>query len=224
MAHTTSHTKRSLIGKANSTIVTATAVAAFVLIFSLVASKSLFSQMSYQNRVINAKKKAVTQLQDNLSARDSLVTSYKSFVDRPQNILGGDPSGSGPQDGDNAKLILDALPSVYDFPALATSLEKLITSQNLQIVGITGTDQEVEQQSATTSGDPQPVAMPFQVQVAGSYDSIKNLVDLFDRSTRPFQVQTVSLGGNQSNMTMTLAAQTYYQPAKSFKIKTEVVK
>lgn len=224
MARTTSHTKRSLIGKANSTIVTATAIAAFVLIFSLVASKSLFSQMAYQNRVIDAKKEAVTQLEDNLSARDSLVTSYKSFVDRPQNILGGDPAGTGAQDGDNAKLILDALPSVYDFPALATSLEKLITSQNLQIVGITGTDQEVEQQAVTASGDPQPVGMPFQIQVAGSYDSIKNLVDLFDRSTRPFQVQTVSLGGNQSNMTMTLSAQTYYQPAKSFKIKTEVVK
>ncbi len=223
MARTTSLTKRSLISKANSTIVTATAVAAFVLVFSLIASKALFSQMGYQNRVIGAKKTAVAQLKDNLEARDSLVTSYKSFVDRPQNMLGGDPDGSGPQDGDNAKIVLDALPSVYDFPALATSLEKLITSQNLQITGITGTDQELEQQVAADS-IPQPVPMPFQIQVTGSYDSVKNLVDLFDRSVRPFQVQNMSLGGNQSNMTLTLSAQTYYQPEKNFKINTQVVK
>jgi hypothetical protein len=223
MARTTSLTKRSLISKANSTIVTATAIAAFVLIFSLIASKALFSQMAYQNRVISAKKEAVAQLKDNLEARDSLVTSYKSFVERPQNMLGGDPSGSGPQDGDNAKIVLDALPSVYDFPALATSLEKLITSQNLQITGITGTDQELEQQVAS-EGTPQPVPMPFQIQVTGSYDSIKNLVDLFNRSVRPFQTQTMSLGGNQSNMTLTLSAQTYYQPEKTFKINTQVVK
>jgi len=223
MARTTSLTKRSLISKANSTIVTATAVAAFVLVFSLIASKALFSQMGYQNRVIGAKKEAVAQLKDNLEARDSLVTSYKSFVDRPQNMLGGDPTGNGPQDGDNAKIVLDALPSVYDFPALATSLEKLITSQNLQITGITGTDQELEQQAATES-TPQPVPMPFQIQVTGSYDSVKNLVDLFDRSVRPFQIQNMSLGGNQSNMTLTLSAQTYYQPEKNFKINTQVVK
>ena len=223
MARTTSLTKRSLISKANSTIVTATSIAAFVLVFSLIASKALFSQMGYQNRVIDAKKTAVVQLKDNLEARDSLVTSYKSFVDRPQNMLGGDPSGNGPQDGDNAKIVLDALPSVYDFPALATSLEKLITSQNLQITGITGTDQELEQQAAMES-TPQPVPMPFQIQVTGSYDSVKNLVDLFDRSVRPFQVQSMSLGGNQSNMTLTLSAQTYYQPEKNFKINTQVVK
>lgn len=224
MARTTALTKRSLIIKANSTIVTATAVAAFVLIFSLVASRALLSQMGYQNRVIDAKEEAVTQLQSNLEARDTLVTSYKSFVDRPQNMLGGDPKGVGPQDGDNAKLVLDALPSVYDFPALATSLEKMITAQNVQIMSITGTDQEVEQQTSSQSGDPQAVAMPFQIQVAGSYDSIKNLVDMFNRSIRPFQTQTMSLGGNQSNMTLTMSAQTYYQPEKTFNIKTEVVK
>lgn len=224
MARTTSLTKRSLISKANSTIVTAAAISAFVLIFSLVSSKALFSQMGYQNRVIDKKKQTVTQLKANLEARDSLVNSYKSFVTRPQNMLGGDPSGTGPQDGDNAKIVLDALPSVYDFPALATSLEKMITGQNLQISGITGTDQEVEQQTATTTAATQPVAMPFQIQVTGSYDAVKNLVNLFNRSVRPFQTQTMSLGGNQNNMTLTLAAQTYYQPEKTFKINTEVVK
>jgi hypothetical protein len=217
-----SNTKRSLIGKANSTIVLSTAIAAFLVIFCLVAAKTLLSQANYQNRVIGAKKDAVKQLKDNLSARDSLVGSYKAFVDTPQNVLGGDPDGTGPQDGDNAKLVLDALPSKYDFPALATSLEKIITSQNLQILAITGTDQEVEEQSKDEA-TPQAVAMPFQLQVSGTYEGVQGLVKALNNSIRPFQVQKVEITGSQSNMTATITAQTFYQPEKTFKVNTEVL-
>jgi len=224
MARIATSTKRSLIGKANSTIVIATTVAAFAVVFALIATKALASQASYQNRVISAKKTAVKQLKEDLDARDSLVSSYKAFTDTSQNIVGGDPKGSGPQDGDNAKLVLDALPSKYDFPALATTLEKILTSQNLQIVSISGTDQELQQQRTAASGAPQAVSMPFQIQVSGSYDSIKGLVDLFERSIRPFQIQTMDIGGNQSNMMLSISAQTYYQPEKTFNVSTEVIK
>lgn len=249
-------TKRSLISKANSTIVATTSVAAFVVVFSLVASKTLVSQANYQNRIIGAKKTAVTQLKSNLNARDSLVSSYKAFVGTPQNVLGGNPTGSGEQDGDNAKLVLDALPSQYDFPALATTLEKILSGQSLQILSITGTDESLTQggsstsstsgtssaasssstattststtstSSAATSGSAgtQAVAMPFQVQVSGSYDSIKSLINLFDKSIRPFQIQTVELSGGQDNMTATISAQTFYQPSKTFNVSTEVIK
>jgi len=223
MARVSSTTKRSLITKANSTIVITTGVAAFLVVFCLVASKTLISQASYQNRIIGAKKDAVSQLKDNISAKDSLVSSYSAFVNTSQNVLGGNPDGTGQQDGDNAKLVLDALPSKYDFPALATSLEQMISSQNLTIVGITGTDDEVQQQNAS-SGTPAPVAMPFQIQVSGSYQSIQGLVDLFNRSIRPFQVQSIEVSGGQANMTATINAQTFYQPEKTFKVSTEVIK
>ena len=216
--------KRALISKANSSIVVATSVAAFVVVFCGIASKTLISQASYQNRVISTKKKALATLKSDLSARDSLVTSYKSFVDTPQNVLGGDPNGTGDKDGDNAKIVLDALPSKYDFPAVTASLEKLVKSQGLTIVGITGTDDEITQAANQTSADPQPVAMPFQVQVSGSYDSIRGLVDSLERSIRPFQVTKVELSGSEGSMTASIDAQTYYQPEKGLNIKTEVVK
>jgi hypothetical protein len=224
MARTNSFTKRSLINKANSTIVIATAAAAFVLVFALVAGKSLVGQMGYQNKVIDVKKTALKQLQDDLAARDSLQSSYKAFVDDIQNVLGGDPKGDGDRDGDNAKLVLDALPSKYDFPALTTSLEKVITGQNLGILDISGTDQEADQAANQTSPNPEPVLMPFQVQVSGAYTSIQSLVDVFHRSIRPFQIQTLELSGDESNMTALINAQTYYQPEKSLEIKKEVVK
>jgi Pilus assembly protein, PilO len=213
-----------MIDKANTTIVAATAVAAFVVVFTLFAGKTLISQAAYQNRVISVKKKAVAQLQTDIQATNNLVSSYKAFVDTPQNVLGGNPNGNGPTDGDNAKVVLDALPSKYDFPALATSLEKLLTSQNVQIQSITGTDQELAQANDESSPDPQPVAMPFQVSVTGSYKSIQALVGAFGASIRPFQIQTMQFSGSDSNMTLVLSAQTYYQPEKVFSITKEVVK
>lgn len=223
MARITSSTKRSLITKANSTMVITTGVAAFLVVFCLVASKTLLSQAGYQNKIISKKKAAVSQLKENISARDSLVSSYKSFVNTPQNVLGGNPTGTGAQDGDNSKLVLDALPSKYDFPALATSLEKMITAQNLSIQSITGTDEEATQQTQA-EGAPQAVEMPFEVQVSGSYDSIKGLIDSFGKSIRPFQIQKVELSGGQSSMTATISAKTFYQPEKTFKVQTEVLK
>ncbi len=205
-------------------MVVATAVAAFVVVFSLFAGKALLNQAAYQNRVISGKKKALSQLKADLNARDSLVTAYKSFVATPQNVLGGNPTGNGPQDGDNARITLDALPSKYDFPALTTSLEKLIGDQQLQIINITGTDDEVAQSSNQSSGSPQPVSIPFQVQVSGSYQSVQNLLSVFSRSIRPIQVQNVELTGTDSNMVATIVAQTFYQPEKNLTIKTQVVK
>ncbi|HEY5806251.1 MAG TPA: hypothetical protein VIS56_02585 [Candidatus Saccharimonadales bacterium] len=224
MARTNSFTKRSLIGKANSAIVIACTAAAFVLVFALVAGKSLVSQLSYQNRVIDAKKTALKQLEADLAARDSLEQAYKVFVVQDPNALAGSVKGTGDKDGDNAKLVLDALPSKYDFPALTTSLEKVIIGQSLKIMGISGTDQEAIQESKQTSPDPQPVAMPFQVQVAGAYTSVQGLVDVLLRSIRPFQIQTIELSGSESSMTATISAQTFYQPEKSLEIKTEVVR
>jgi len=224
MAKTASFTKRTLITKANSTMVLAIGIAAFVVVFSLVASKALISQASYQNRVISAKKVALKTLEDDLAARDSLVASYKNFVGTPQNVLGGNPEGSGDKDGDNAKIVLDALPSKYDFPALATSLEKLIEGQGLTIMNIAGTDEEITQAVNQNAAEPQPIAMPFQVQVSGSYDAVQGLVDVFKRSIRPFQITKIEISGDEGSMTATIDAKTFYQPEKSLNIRSEVVK
>lgn len=227
MAKTASFTKRALISKANSTMVMATAIAAFIVVFCAVASKTLLSQASYQNRVISVKKKTLVTLKSNLKAVDTLKDSYRSFVGTPQNVLGGNPSGNGDLDGDNAKIVLDALPGRYDFPALATSLEKLINSQGLQIQSINGTDDEVNQAAKEASAIPVPTPIPFQVRVSGSYDGVKNFVNVLERSIRPIQITKVEISsslGSGGTAAATIDAQTFYQPEKALKIRTEVVK
>jgi hypothetical protein len=224
MAKNIALTKRALIDKANSTVVAVVGVAAFVLIFSLVATKTLASQAAYQNRIISAKRTAVKQLKSDIAATSQLKTSYGAFTSTTQNALGGNPSGTGAQDGNNAKVVLDALPSSYDFPALTTSLESLLGSQGVKIGSISGTDDEVAQSSNQTSVSPQPVPIPFQVSVSGNYGNIQNVVSAFDRSIRPMQLQTIDISGGQEALNLTVTAQTYYQPAKSLNINKKVVK
>jgi hypothetical protein len=217
--------KRLLIDKANSSLVVIAGLAAFLTVFSLVASKTLFSQLTYQNRVLTEKHATVARLRSNLTAANELEVSYKAFVSTTTNVIGGDSKGNGERDGNNAKIILDALPSNYDFPALTTSLEKLITGVNgVKVSGITGTDDEVAQSANDTSEAPQATAMPFTIAVTGSYPAIQELIGRFEHSIRPFQIQSMTLSGNQSNLTLTLIAQTFYQPAKSLNIGTKVVK
>lgn len=220
----TALTKRGLVSKANSTIVIVTSVAAFLIIFLVVASKTLFGQAMYQNRVATAKSVALQQLKADISASKSLVAAYTKFNSASVNIIGGSSDGSGSNDGPNSRIVLDALPSSYDFPALVTSLEKVVGSRGLTIQSIQGVDDEVAQQLNVSSTTPQPIAIPFQVVISGNYAAIQALIGDFQNSIRPFQVQKESISGGESNMTLTLTAQTYYQPAKVLNLGSKLVK
>lgn len=216
--------KHLQITKSQSTILLATAAAAFLLVFSIVASKALIDQIVYNNRVISAKKVAVKQLSANTESAEKLVNSYKAFVGTTKNVLGGNPQGTGPRDGDNAKIILNALPSKYDFPALTTSLEKLLLTQQLEIASITGNDDEVAQGATGSSPDPKGIEIPFELSATGTYSSVQSAIDVFGKSIRPFNVKTMQLSGGQTSMTMTMTGHAYYQPAKNFNITKKVVK
>lgn len=217
--------KHLAINKANSQIVAAVAIASFVTIFSLVAASSLWGQKGYQSRVIAAKEKANTQLKTNIQSVDSLVSSYKAFIGTPTNVIGGNSKGTGDSDGDNAKIVLDALPSKYDFPALTSSLEKILDDRNLNVTTITGTDDEVAQSGDQGSATPQPISMPFAFTVEhANYNSVQELINTLEKSIRPMQIDSLTLSGGANDMQLIVNAHTYYQPEKDLKITTKVVK
>lgn len=238
-------TKRVLIDKANSRIVIIVAVAAALTMFSLVASRALLSKRSYQSKVIGQQEQARDQLEANIEAVDVLTVSYGEFVDRPENIIGGNSNGDGERDGDNAKIVLDALPSRYDFPALAASLEKILVDRNYQIDSITGTDAPPGQEDANgqqdisgdTSGSldteqtqttPAGVEeMPFEFTAQGSYTSMIDLLRVLQRSVRPLKVNQLTMaagrGAGSGQIQLTINGQSYYQPEKNLDIRYEVV-
>lgn len=218
-------TKRIQIDKANVTVVVVVSIAAFVTVFSLVAAKSLLSQRSYQAKVIEKREEARDQLKKNIVAADQLTESYKQFVSATVNAIGGNPTGTGERDGDNARIILDALPSKYDYPALATSLEKLAKNQGLSIQSIEGVDDEVNQAAAATSPTPEAVEMPFSMVVGGDYAATQRLIDVFSKSIRPFYVDELIFEASDKNLiALTVTGRSFYQPEKNLDFKSEVVK
>jgi hypothetical protein len=217
--------KHMAIVKANAQIVGVVGVAAFVTIFCLVASKAVWSQNEYQTRVTKADNVAHKQLLTNIKAYSNLVVAYNAFNSAPTNVLGGSSSNSGTDnDGNNTKLVLDSLPSSYDFPALTSSIEKILDSGNFQIGAITGTDNQVAEQGNNSSANPQPVAMPFTFTVVNSnYTSIEQLITTLQESIRPIQIQQITLQGGDNSMELTVNAQTFYQPGKSLGINKQEV-
>ncbi len=217
--------KHLMIDKANARVVLMVSIAAFLLVFSLVASRTLWNQASYQAKVIGAKQKASDQLKKNIEAMDKLKPSYDAFVGTTTNVIGGSTFGVDVRDGDNAKIVLDALPSKYDFPALTTNMETLVNDQGVGISSISGFDDEVAQSENLNSPNPSPVEMPFDLTVSETdYGKVQAVIGGFERSIRPIKIQTVDIAGPQDKLTLKVKALTYYQPAKSLALRSEVVK
>ncbi len=216
--------KKVQIDKSQATIVVIAAAAIFVTVFSLVSAKALWTQRSYQEKVITKKEKARDQLETNNNAVKDLVLAYKSFAVSSPNIIDGNPTGTGERDGDNARIVLDALPSKYDFPALTTSIEKMLIDRKFLITSISGTDDEVAQSTVSSNGDPLPTEIPFQFDVTGSAVTVQDLLESLERSIRPIQVKKITLQGSSSKLNLKIDAKTYYQPEKALNIKEEVVK
>lgn len=214
--------KQLQIDKAKAFVVGSVGVTVFLVIFTVFVSKALLSQRAYQSRVIKEQEKAVRQLSENKKAVEQLGTSYKQFVEQPNNVIGGNSSGSGDRDGDNARIILDALPSKYDFPALASSLDKILNDQKFKVSSFSGIDDEIAQNTGK-SGTPTPVEIPFTFSVGGSYSSVQGLIDTLDRSIRPIKIQNMTLAGKSSDLQLTMSAVTYYLPEKELTFPTKEV-
>jgi Pilus assembly protein, PilO len=206
-------TKHLQIDKANSLMLIATAATTVVVVFSLVAANSLWKQMTYQNKVIGLKSDANQQLEKNIQEAENLKTAYDAFENSTESVIGTADK--------NSKVILDALPSKYDFPALATSLEGIINGAGTKIVNITGVDNEVQAEQNSIS--PKPIEIPVDITAAGPYTNIQKLIDDMRRSIRPFKIATLSLTGNDGALNAKITAITYYQPEKRLDIEQKVV-
>lgn len=216
--------KHILIDKSNARVVVTVSIAVFAVIFSLVASKTLWSQAAYQSRVISKKQDAKDQLKENLAAVKELKPSYVAFVGASTNAINGNALGVGPQDGNNAKIILDALPNRYDYPSLITNLETIAAGQGLSLGSIVGVDDAIAQSGNTQNSNPVAVEMPFQISVIGDYAKTQAFIASLERSIRPIRIRTVDITGAQDKLTTNVTAVTYYQPSKSLNTRTEVVK
>lgn len=213
------------IDKASSVMFAAVAIASIVATFSLISTKALLAQAGHQKRVLNAQKEAVKQLQSNISAANTLTTQFEVFNSGSTNVIGGanNNSAGGPKDGENARIVLDALPSQYDFPALLSSVDKILNTTSINNRSISGSDESVTADNSPAE-KPQPTIMAFSVGGSATYGNMQNLIKDFERSIRPFDITTFQFNGTEDNMRFGLTINTYFQAPKSLTIKAKEVK
>ncbi|MGH9638093.1 MAG: hypothetical protein ACRD72_24920, partial [Candidatus Angelobacter sp.] len=120
--------KHVQINKNQSTMLALIAGAVVVVVFGLFATRAMVVKGLYQRKVLHARRDTAATLKSNYTAAQNLVNQYKNFATQDPNILGGSVAGDTFIDGNNPRIILDALPSTYDAPALATSIEKILTT------------------------------------------------------------------------------------------------
>lgn len=209
--------KHVQLNKNQSTMLAVVALAVVLVIFGLFATKSMISEGLYQRRVLDAKRAVASQLQSNYTAAKKLVSQYGVFASQDPNILGGSATGNGPTDGDNARIVLDALPSTYDAPALATSVEKIMSDLNVTIDSISVTD-DPSVNPDTPQANPQAKPITFNFEATTSFDVAGKLLQDFERSIRPFDLNTLEITGTDSSMRLNVGMTTYYQPAKSLNL------
>lgn len=202
------------IDKANQMVVIAVSVTVAVVIFCAVASQSLIKQIKYQGGVISKREAANKVLEKNLKSIDTLVASYAAFDSTPESVIGTADK--------NSKVILNALPSKYDFPALATTMDNFYKSTGVSNDGFNGTDEEAT--AVQSSDSPTPIEIIMPISAKGDITSVQKLFDYINRSIKPIKISTVSISGTDKNLSVSLDGVTYYQPEKVYKVNYEVAK
>ena len=204
--------KHIQIDKANTNILIATSVAVAIVMFTIVATQAMLKQLSYQNLVIAKRSAAANQLSKNVKAANSLYGQFQAWDNAQESLIGTNDK--------NSKIILDALPSKYDFPALATSLEGIIYgSGNKGSAG--GADNEAV--AVQDSSNPTTIEIPLSISANGTFTSAQKLIQDLERSIRPMKISQITLGGNDASMQLSVTLTTYYQPEKKLEYKQAVV-
>lgn len=216
------------INKAQSRIIGIAVAATVIAVFCLTSAKVLFSQALYQRRVINARNTSTGQLNTDISNANKLISLYNNvFIgSNPLNIIGGQNAttqNTTPPDGDNGKIVLDALPTTYDFPALLTSISKMMDTDGVGGQSIGGSDASAQIDNSP-SPNPQPVPINLTISGSADYATAEKLIKDLERSIRPFDITHLTLSGSESDLSVSLDLTTYYQQAKSLSITSKEVK
>lgn len=219
VARLTGLKKRQQIEVAGRTMFVWVAIAAVALSVCIATGQYLFTKWDYNNKVISKKTTAAQTLANNVVNAQKLKEQVDNLTAN-QALASVKTNASDP----NTKSVLDALPTVFDSAALATSLQQVILSRSgvsVESISVPPDVAAVEGDAAAVAG---PQEMKFSIVVVGTYDKIKALVNDLNRTIRPMKIKTLTLNGSDANLRATLDVVTYYQPAKSVSLTEEVVK
>ena len=214
--------KRQQIEKANRSMFAWVAGASVIVAFAIVAAQFMIQQGFFNEKVINEKRTTDRILSENLESVDQLKEGVNALLAN-ENLEAARAQG----DDSNLQVVLDALPPTLDTLNLGTSLQSVLLAGNVQQIDSLTVDASFDEDSAVQDasevGVEGPVEIPFRFTVSGNYNQIRDAFRSLERSIRPIRVISAGIEGNDNNLTATVQAVTYYQPAKTVELEEKTV-
>lgn len=201
-----SNKKKNKIDEAKAKMFGVISLCSVVIAASIVVMGNLWGLRGFHNRVIDELKSTEEVVAQNAINAAALDAEFKTLEGTEV----------------NSKQILDSLPSVLDFPALATSVEKLVEDEELVLESFSGKDDAGTAEKSAVN--PEPVELPFSIVVTGRYDDIQKFILSAEQVIRPLVIQSVEMKGSDKAMSATINYITYYQPTTSIETESKSVR
>lgn len=221
--------KRTQISKANRTMFLWIAGASALVGFAVVASIFLAQKLYFNEKVLLAKNKTVSTL----NANNKVVSELQSQVRALD--ANGDLAKVKAADSDQSiQVILDALPSDANSPALGASLQTRLLADipgltliSLQVDPVQGieslADAGVESGAVEGTGGTAN-QITFQFSVSGNQDALLQALTKLERSIRTIDITRLQIENQGATQVMTIQGRAFYEPAKNVTLYDKVVK
>ena len=224
--------KRTQISKANRTMFLWVAGASALVGFAVVAAIFLGQKLFFNEKVLYAKNKTVSVLNENNRVVADLKTNVR-VLDTNADLAKVKATGSD----QTIRVILDALPSDANSLALGASLQsKLLagipglTLVSLQVDPVQGIESLTGAGAVSSSNAASSVAattdnqITFQFSVTGNQASLLQALTNLERSIRTIDITRLQIQNQGSSQVMTVQGRAFYQPAKNIVLYDKVVK
>jgi hypothetical protein len=194
-------------------------VTVLVLGVSVFAVKSLWAEITLDNKVIQAKNDANTALDSDVQAAPKLVSAYNGL-------------------GDNNRILADALPSEANFSSLIVTLENISNHSGVQLLRSVEAVPTVAGSAAVSAGTtgatgssqvdptkpPQPISYKYSINFNTNYPALLKMLGDLELSARPMRFTGLQLNGSGQSLSGQLDVETFYQNKAQLPFGTKEVK
>lgn len=224
-ANTAALRKRAQIAKANRTMFIWIAVSSAVIGVAIVLIIFLAQNLFYNERLLAEKNKTISVLEANNSAIPGLKSEVR-VLDTNEALA----AARAKESDQTLQVILDALPSDANSPALGASLQsKLLAGipglvvESLQVDPVVGVESLSDGAVVNASSGAPAYEITFQFAVSGSPEALELVLQNLERSIRLIDVRTLRIETQGSSQLMTINARAFYEPARVLELTDKVV-
>lgn len=222
--------KRQQISNANRTMFVWVAAVSAVVGIAIVGSVLLYQKAAFNERVLSLKDKTVSTLREN----NKVVPDLEDKI-RQMNTNQALKDVMGPNQTQPIRVVLDALPSEANSPALGSSLQtKFLNDPALRIESLTvdpvvgvesQTSSNVKDASSTASTNANEITFRFAVSVdINNANALKELLQRLERSIRAVDITSLKIEAQSNRLLLSVEGRAFYEPAKTVQLQEQAVK